>query len=267
MGTEKMDLEILQKSLLKPFEKQVKASVSKCFSDLSEKDFTVHDFKHYMLAGAVASSQIEGSTLDLNSFIQSKANKKNTKEVKEIEDLLRAYQYAKRYSLTQKGLLKCHEILAGTFSNITKGQKGKYRKTKVGISSWQGLVYLAIEPENVPEAMNQLFTDIKMLLGQNLSLKETLYYAAYIHFIFAKIHPFADGNGRAARLLEKWFLAECLGAAVWGIPTEKYYYDNRQAYYAGLNVGIDYYETLEKLDKILPFLTLLPKAVCYKPIL
>lgn len=44
------------------------------------------------------------------------------------------------------------------------------------------------------------------------------------------------------------------------------YYDNRQAYYNGLNVGVIYYETLERLGKILPFLTLLPQAVCYKPI-
>lgn len=261
-----MDLQILQPNLIKPFEKQVKASVSKCLKDLEESDFTVQNFKHYMLAGAVASSQIEGSTLDLNSFFVSKANNKNTKEVKEIEDLLKAYQYAKRYSITQKGLLKCHEILAGTFNNITKGQKGKYRKTQVGIRGWQGLVYLALEPKNVPAEMDKLFADIEALLSENLTLKQTLYYAAYLHFIFAKIHPFADGNGRAARLLEKWFLAECLGPAVWGIPTEKYYYDNRQTYYTSLNLGRDYYETLEQLDKIQPFLSMLPKAVCYKPV-
>ncbi len=259
-------LQILSNNLLKDFDKKVKASVKNCFQELTEKDFTIQDFKNYMVAGAVASSQIEGNTLDLNSFYQSKANKKNTKEVKEIEDLLKAYQYAKRYNLTQKGLLKCHEILAATFTNITKKQKGKYRQTKVGIRGWSGLVYLAIEPENVPAAMNALFADIETLLSQNLSLKQVLYYAAYIHFMFAKIHPFADGNGRAARLLEKWFLAENLGSAVWGIPTEKYYYDNRQAYYNGLNVGANYYETLEQLDKTLPFLTLLPLAVCYKPI-
>lgn len=261
-----MKLEIIQPGLQNQFDKVVKPSVKKCFDNLSETDFTLQDFRHYLLAGAVASSQIEGSTLDLNSFFQSKANNKNTKEVKEIEDLLKAYQYAKRYGITQKGLLKCHAILSETFSNISKNQKGKYRKTQVGIRGWQGLIYLAIEPENVPNAMDKLFADIEELLGQYLTLKETLYYAAYIHFLFAKIHPFADGNGRAARLLEKWFLAECLGHSVWGIPTEKYYYDNRQDYYAGLNVGVNYYDTLERLQMILPFLSLLPKAVCYKPL-
>ncbi len=259
-------LQIIQNNLLKDFDKKVKASVKNCFQELTEKDFTVQDFKNYMIAGAVASSQIEGSTLDLNSFYQSKQNKTNTKEVVEIENLLKAYQYAKRYDISQKGLLKCHETLAATFTNITKKQMGRYRKTMVGIRGWEGLVYLAIEPQFVQREMDKLFTDIETLFSESLNLKQTLYYAAYIHFMFAKIHPFADGNGRAARLLEKWFLAEKLGSAVWGIPTEKFYYDNRQAYYTGLNVGVNYYETLERLDQTLPFLMLLPQAVCYKPI-
>jgi Fic family protein len=32
-----------------------------------------------------------------------------------------------------------------------------------------------------------------------------------IHLRLAQIHPFRDGNGRAARLIEKWFVAEKLG--------------------------------------------------------
>jgi len=261
-----MTFQIISDNLLKSFDKKIKASVKKCFQELDSGEFTVDDFKNYMLAGAVASSQIEGSTLDLNSFYQSKQNKTNKKEVKEIENLLTAYQYAKRYRLTQKGLLKSHEILAATFTNITKSQKGKYRKTMVGIRGWSGLVYLAIEPQFVQQEMDKLFEDIDQLLKQKLTLKESLYYASYIHFVFAKIHPFADGNGRAARLLEKWFLAEVLGDGVWGIPSEKYYYDNRQDYYNSLNVGVNYYETMERLNKVLPFLILLPNAVCYKPV-
>ncbi|MBU3714839.1 MAG: Fic family protein [Ferruginibacter sp.] len=261
-----MRFQIISDSLLKSFDKKIKASVKKCFQELDSKEFAVDDFKNYMIAGAVASSQIEGSTLDLNSFYQSKQNKTNKKEVKEIENLLTAYQYAKRYRLTQKGLLKCHEILAETFTNITKSQKGKYRKTMVGIRGWSGLVYLAVEPQFVQQEMSKLFEDIDQLLKQELTLKEALYYASYIHFVFAKIHPFADGNGRAARLLEKWFLAEVLGDGVWGIPSEKYYYDNRQDYYSSLNVGVNYYETIERLNQVLPFLILLPQAVCYKPL-
>ncbi len=260
------EFQIISDNLLKSFGERVRASVKKCFQALDSRDLTIDDFKNYMLAGAVASSQIEGSTLDLNSFYQSKQNKTNKKEVKEIENLLTAYEYAKSYRLSQAGLLICHETLTATFSNITKSQKGKYRRIMVGIRGWSGLVYLAVEPQFVQQEMNKLFMDIDLLLKQKLTLKETLYYGSYIHFVFAKIHPFADGNGRAARLLEKWFMAEVLGEGVWGIPSEKYYYDNRHEYYNSINIGVNYYESLERLDQLLPFLILLPKAVCYKPI-
>lgn len=118
------ELQLISYNQFPRFQKQVKLSVKKCIQQLAEKEFTVQDFKNYMLAGAVASSQIEGSTLDLNSFYISKQNRTNKKEVAEIENLLKAYQYAKRYRLTQKGLLKCHAILSATFTHITKKQKG-----------------------------------------------------------------------------------------------------------------------------------------------
>ncbi|MBN1116921.1 MAG: Fic family protein [Bacteroidales bacterium] len=36
------------------------------------------------------------------------------------------------------------------------------------------------------------------------------YFASLIHLRFAHIHLFRDDNGRAARLIEKWFVAEIL---------------------------------------------------------
>lgn len=236
-----------------------------CLNNLKEKEFTQADFKNYMLNSAVSSSQIEGSTLNLNSYYKAKQNKVNSKEVIEIEGLLAAYQYAKRYPLTQNGLLKCHEILSKNFKSITKRQKGIYRKTQVGIRDIFSLIYLAAEPQFVEQEMNKLFTDIAILLQRKLTAKQVLFYAAYIHFLFVKIHPFADGNGRAARLLEKWFIAQKIGIAAWGIFSESYYYENRRVYYGNLNIGVNYNESLERLNKTTPFLLMLPKAVCFVP--
>jgi Fic family protein len=86
---------------------------------------------------------------------------------------------------------------------------------------------LAVEPQFVNEELSKLFNDITELLKRDLSYKEVFYYASMIHLWTAKIHPFMDGNGRSARLLEKWFFVSKLGLSAWSINSEKYYWDNR----------------------------------------
>jgi Fic family protein len=74
------------------------------------------------------------------------------------------------------------------------------------------------------------------------------------------IHPFADGNGRSARLLEKWFLAEKLGAKAWQLPSEKFYVGNMQRYFLNLRRLGESLDTLN-YDLSLPFLAMLPKCL------
>jgi len=59
--------------------------------------------------------------------------------------------------------------------------------------------------------------------------------------VFLNIHPFVDGNGRATRLIEKWFLAKKLGDKVWYITSEKNYWTHRTNYYKNLQLGANYY--------------------------
>ena len=46
---------------------------------------------------------------------------------------------------------------------------------------------------------------------RDLGVEARFYPAALLHRGLAKIHPFEDGNGRVARLLEKGFLSEQRG--------------------------------------------------------
>ena len=78
--------------------------------------------------------------------------------------------------------------------------------------------------------------------------------------IFVKIHPFNDGNGRTARLIEKWFLAQKLGFKAWYLQSEKNYYENHQAYYKSIRkLGLEY----DELDysESSTFLSMLPNAL------
>lgn len=180
-----------------------------------------------------------------------------TKEIKEIEDLIAAYQFARENELTLENILKAHEIL--TTSILLKKERGKIRKVKVGVRSEGRLIYLAVEPEFVKQELEKLFDDILMLLQTKLTTTEVFYYSAFIHLVFVNIHPFVDGNGRATRLIEKWFLAKKLGENSWFITSEKNYWDNRPTYYKNLQLGVNYYEVNYKMS--IPFLSMLPNSL------
>ena len=225
--------------------------------DFSEK---TSDLSYQTQASAVYSSNIEGNTIDLNSFMNYKLSQttaKPQKELKEIEDLISAYSFAQESKLNEKNFLKAHHVLSKQF--LIKSLRGKYRNDKVGVFGQSGLVYLAVEAEFVSREMSVLFEEISALLKAELTLIGAFYFASLIHLRIAHIHPFMDGNGRAARLIEKWFLAQKLGSGYWKTPSEKYYKEQQQQYYSNINLGVNYYEL--NYDKCLPFLAMLPKSL------
>ena len=254
-----MKLKILKEDFLYDYKKQLRVDVEKEFFQLRNKPQTVDDFKFYLANSAVHSSNIEGNTVDFDTYLKSSEFKLHlkTKEIKEIEELIGAYQFARENILTLENILKAHEIL--TQSILIKKERGKIPKVKVGVRSEGRLIYLAVEPEFIKQELEKLFADIALLLKTKLTTEEIFYYAAYIHLVFVIIHPFVDGNGRATRLIEKWFLAKMLGENAWCITSEKNYWDNRPAYYKNLQLGVNYYEV--KYEKSIPFLLMLPNAL------
>lgn len=121
------------------------------------------------------------------------------------------------------------------------------------INEQDRIEYVACEPRKVEEEMKVLLGQIKKLLNEDLSDLEVFFYAAQIHLVFVKIHPFQDGNGRMARLLEKWFLLEKLGQDAVAVELEKNYFIHRKDYYDNLRrLGLKY-EALD-FSKALPFL-------------
>lgn len=209
---------------------------------------------------AVYSANIEGNSVDISSYMNSEISKesfKPRKEIEEITDLIKAYNFAIDHPLNEINLLEAHRLLSATI--LIKGKRGNYRTDRMGVYDNSGLVYFAVEPEKVNSETTQFFSDIEELLGTPMDVTETFYHASLIHLKFAQIHPFWDGNGRASRLLEKWFLAEKLGAKAWKIESEHFYKDNIVNYYRNINLGMDYYSL--NYEKCLPFLKMLTDSL------
>lgn len=217
-------------------------------------------FEYLTKSSAVYSSNIEGNSIDLNSYMNYELNKdkfKVGKEIEEIEDLIEAYEFAQNNRLNEVNFLNCHKIFSDTL--LIRSKRGKYRIEQVGVFGKSGLAYMAVEPEFVEKEMKLFFEDIEKLISEELNEIEAFYFASLIHLRFAHIHPFRDGNGRGARLLEKWFIAEKLGHHFWKIPSEEYYKKNQAEYYNNINLDVNFYEL--KYDRCNVFLEMLPKCL------
>lgn len=214
-------------------------------------------------ASAVFSSNIEGNSIDLDAFMNSKLGQTGLRAVKpkemaEIELLIEAYQFAQSQSLDEKNLLAAHGKFAEPVLPATT--RGRYRTQLMFVYSREGIEYAALEPEFVPERMKEFFVEVDKLKRAGVGVVEAFYHAALAHLVFAHIHPLADGNGRAARLLEKWMLAELLmDTDAWLIPSEAYYKEHLASYYQNIKLGPNYY--LLNYDQCPPFLTMLVKAL------
>jgi len=212
-----------------------------------------------LIEAAVYSSMIEGNPINLDQYYRFlDMGLTDTKPFREISELIKAYEYATDQELHIVNFLKIHEILS--LNLLEKPEyRGSWRKREVGVFSSGQIIYSATPACDVESAMNKLFGDIEMLLNSDLSSSEAFYFASMIHLVFVHIHPFADGNGRAARLLEKWFLANTIGSDAWLIPSERLYQTRLASYHRSINLGVDYEHTNYELS--IPFLLLLPMAL------
>jgi len=252
-------MRITDRKYLDTYKDLVGNEISKLIKDF---DFSENrgEFEYLTKSSAVYSSNIEGNSIDLNSYMNYEMNKdkfKVGKEIEEIQDLIEAYGFAQSNKLNEKNLLNCHKIFSNTL--LIKSKRGKYRIEQVGVFGKSGLAYMAVEPEFVEKEMKVFFQDINELISSDLNEIEVFYYASLIHLRFAHIHPFRDGNGRAARLIEKWFVAEKLGRDFWKMPSEEFYKKNQAKYYETINLGVNFYEL--NYDKCIGFLEILPKCL------
>jgi len=217
------------------------------------------DFGFMLDSSAVYSSNIEGNSLNLNSFLNNKSlpKKHRPREVQEIEDLVEAYRLSQKKPFTEKNMLQAHAIFSQQF--LQKARQGVYRKEPVGVFSRNGLEYMAVEPQFVEAEMQELFKLIKNLLKEDHAPIEVIFLASWIHLMIALIHPFSDGNGRAARLCEKWFITKKLGPEFYALQSEELYFKKRPQYYNSLKLGLNYWEA--DMNKSLKFFKLLPKAI------
>jgi Fic family protein len=254
-------LKIIPSSLLSQYENNVNENLQQLFESLHDAELSTDSFSFYTSVASVFSSKIEGEDIELDSYIKHKRFSIEflPDYTRKIDDLYNAYSFAKKNPLNETNLAATHKLISKHI--VAKHQQGILRLQNMYISTPDGrIAYVAATPSAVAGEMQKLYDDIEVLLTTVIPVWQVFYFAAMIHLVFVKIHPSNDGNGRTARLLEKWFIAQKLSDKAWFIQSEKNYYQQHQTYYNNLSaVGLEYIE----LDyaKAMPFLLMMPQAL------
>jgi Fic family protein len=194
--------------------------------------------------GALATTAIEGNTLtekDL-ALIQNGKNLEPGRRYlqKEVENVLEAFKtiynelvLEKKPCIISPELIKCfHQMIGRDIGEAFGGNPGQFRRQNVIV----GAVYRPPPFEQVEEYVRQLCDWLYKVFhydqGQNFD--DAVIQAIVTHVYIAWIHPFMDGNGRTARLLEFYLILRA------GVPSfvshilSNYYNDTRANYYKQL---------------------------------
>jgi Fic family protein len=257
-------MKILYDKYLEEYNKQLSINIASSLNEIDNIELTSQTFTFYTSVAVISSSKIEGEQMEIDSYVKHKMQDIEylPELIEKPNDLYNAYLFAKENKLNAKNFLQSHVLLSNHL--LPEKWRGVYRKNemlvmehKTGRIQFEAAPFVIIEME-----MSKLWNDIEELQKNKLSEEEIFYYAAFIHAVFVNIHPFNDGNGRAARLLEKWFIAEHLGEKAWYIKSEKYYYHHVNEYYKNLNRMGMFYEQID-YSKADLFFQMLPHAINY----
>lgn len=175
------------------------------------------------------SNAIEGNSLTLREtdLVLSKGVTVSGKPLKdhvEAVNLSKAWQKVKQLAqpgsaLTEHDLLDLHRIV---LAGVEDTSAGSYRTGSVRIS---GSNHVPPNPLKVPDLMAALLEEVGSII-------DPIEKSAKLHHGIAHIHPFADGNGRCARLAMNFTLLAA-GLPPVSIPTD---------------LRLDYYQALESAD-------------------
>ena len=154
---------------------------------------------------------IEGNPLseeEVNEVLEKSDTEKLLNNIEnEIRNLQRAYTSLKNIdidsagiSMDEAGIKKIHSLITHELEE-DNNKPGKYRVHEVIVGDKaHGGVY---KPPKIKKDILTLMSSFVDWMNQkDVIILDPIYRAALTHYHIGKIHPFGDGNGRTARLLE-----------------------------------------------------------------
>ncbi len=185
------------------------------------------------LKSSLFSARIEGNTLTLDELTHVASKDQKKAEITNILKAMSWIQEKAQKDFVEKDILTIHKL---AMQGLTEADNlGKLRRNMEAIFNSAGIaIYMPPSPRQVPAAVNRLVKYITSDKERFVPIKAVL-----AHYIFEKIHPFLDGNGRVGRLLIQKVLAHG-GYGMKGMLSIEEYYENHRS---------EYYRMLEEPEK------------------
>lgn len=150
-----------------------------------------------------------------------------------VVNSIKGYYYALNNPNTIDNLLELWKIITQDVCD---------NKDKVGDRFRTGMVYVGNETETihtpeVPEKLEERMADLYKFIDKSINHadKDNVILAAVIfHFYFVYIHPFADGNGRTARIMMASIMHHAGYDKVGALPISRCINDRLSRYYNSL---------------------------------
>ncbi|ELX4199933.1 Fic family protein [Vibrio vulnificus] len=190
-----------------------------------------------------SSAVIEGNKLSrretiavLSSGVIEAGSRKDQQEVRNLADCIIYIQECldAKEILSKQIILELHQKL---LSNLDNDNAGRFRTKDVAISGAK-----VIPPSHI---------DVPLLVDSILEVLNSttvsgIQKSAYIHWAMARVHPFKDGNGRMARLIQDYILLQenLVPATIQPEDREKNYYEALEE--ADLGNGSAFLELIAK---------------------
>lgn len=164
------------------------------------------------------------------------------KDQQEIKNLIKAYNFLSNIEPTTEPFLLTEELIRELHKIITSdvpdenNVPGRYRNGLVHVGDKaHGGVYTP--PKIIEDIQNLMKEFVEWMNSDEILHLNPFIRASLSHYYFCVIHPFWDGNGRTARLLEAIILQS---SNIKYVPRElsNYYYRNVDEYYNSFSKGI-----------------------------
>ncbi len=164
-----------------------------------------HLRKNNRIRSIHSSLKIEANSLSLGQVRDVINGKTVLGEQKEIQEVKNAYDAYEKISEIHPYSIKDLKKFHGIMTKYLLEESGCFRLGEEGVFNGSECIFMAPPARFVPQLMDELFSWMK----KASKTVHPLILSCVFHYEFVFIHPFADGNGRMARLwhtaiLSKW---------------------------------------------------------------